>query len=81
MELLARITRRAIDQKYITYDDLYTYGEKELLDLFCKQPDPELSRLLNEFTTITPANIHLDHPPRIKSRKLNPLVRGERLIK
>lgn len=81
MDLLARIARRAIEQKYITYDDLYTYGEKELLDLFCKQPDPELSRLLNEFTTITPANIHLDHPPRIKSRKLNPLVCGERLIK
>lgn len=81
MDLLARITRRAIEQKYITYDDLYTYGEKELLDLFCKQPDPELSRLLDEFTTITPADIHLDHPPRIKSRKLNPLVCGERLIK
>ena len=81
MDLLARITRRAIEQKYITYDNLYTYGEKELLNLFCKQPDPELSRLLDEFTTITSANIHLDHPPRIKSRKLNPLVCGERLIK
>jgi len=80
MELLARITRYAISHHYIAYDDLYIYGEKELLDLFCKKSDPKLSALLHKFATITPADIHLDHPPRIKSRTLNPLVLGKRLI-
>lgn len=80
MDLLARIARRAIERHYIVYDDLYTYGEKELLDLFQAQPDPELERLLHEFSTIQAADI----PPRplvkIKSRKLNPLVAGQRLL-
>lgn len=81
MELLACIARRAIEREYIIYDDLYTYGEKELLDLLHQKPDPELARLLHDFTTITPAELP-DHPlPHIKSRKLNPLVAGERLIK
>jgi len=80
MDLLARIARRAIERHYIVYDDLYTYGEKELLDLFQAQPDSELERLLHEFSTIQAADI----PPRplvkIKSRKLNPLVAGQRLL-
>lgn len=80
MDLLARIARRAIECHYISYDDLYAYGEEELLNLFQAQPDPELKDLLREFFTIQAADI----PPRplvkIKSRKLNPLVAGQRLL-
>ncbi len=81
MGLLARIARLAITHNHISYDDLYIYGEKTLLERLRATPDPELSALLEEFATITPADIPTDHLPKIKSRKLNPLIAGERLIK
>lgn len=80
MDLLARIARRAIERHYIVYDDLYAYGEKELLNLFQTQPDPELERLLHEFSTIQAADISPRPLVKIKSRKLNPLVAGQRLL-
>lgn len=81
MSLLARITWHAIEQKYIKYDDLYSYGEKALLQHLRAQNDTKLGQLLDEFATIKPTDIPPGPLPKIKSRKLNPLVLGQRLIK
>lgn len=81
MGLLADITRRAIDLRYISYDDLYKQSEKELLDFLYSQSDSELATMLTTFASVAQDDIPPGPLPRIKSRKLNPLVNGERLIK
>lgn len=52
MELLASITREAIDNKYITYNDLYILNEKELMDILENCNNKEITKKLTEFMNI-----------------------------
>lgn len=78
MQLLANITRYAIEHDYILYEDLYVLNEKELFDKLYNIKDKDLMIMLSKFR-----NINLNHIPKmnmdyIKDRTLNPLVNGKR---
>ena len=53
MELLAEITKYAIDKEYITYDNLYEYNEEKLMKILYSIEDTALKILLNLFKTVT----------------------------
>lgn len=79
MQLLAKITKLAIDKGYITYEKLYFYTEKNLITLLSEQNDSEIQKLMNEFENKKMADIPEILMPKIKIRDLNPLVNGKRL--
>lgn len=79
MNLLALITRLAINKKYITYKQLYYLSEKSLFELLKNQNDKSLRELLNEFQTKKLIDIPEIDLPKVKIRDLNPLVNGKRL--
>lgn len=83
MELLASITRFALEKGYILYEDLYKYNEKTLFEMFNCISDKEFQKLLKTFK-----NIKVEEIPKealevemsdVKPRDLNPLVNGKRL--
>ena len=79
MELLANITRTAIEDKLITYEDIYDLNEDELFKIFKRSKNVEFQNNINRFKTMKKEEIKkIDLPP-IKKRKLNPLVQGKRL--
>ena len=78
MELLASITKDAIEKKYITYHDLYKKNEKELMDILEHSKDKELNEKLNLFKQIKKEDIPQINLVNVKRRKLNPLVNGKR---
>lgn len=80
MELLAEITKYAIDKKYITYDNLYEYNEEKLMNVLYSKDDTALKILLNLFKTVTLEEISIKDIPTIKRRYINPLVNGKRFI-
>ena len=77
MELLAEITKIAIDREYIKYEDLYTYNEEELFELFKSKKD--LEELMTKFKSIRKEEITDINLPMIKSRRITPMVNNERL--
>ena len=79
MELLAAITKYAIDMGYITYDELYTVTEKYLLQKLYSIRDEYLHELLIKFKTIKKEEIEDIDLPKIKIRDLNPLVDSKRI--
>lgn len=79
MLLLAKITKISIEKKYITYEELYSYNERDLFSILSKQKDNELKKLLNEFETKKISDIPELEIPKIKIRDLNPLVNGKRI--
>lgn len=79
MDLLAKITKLAINNNYITYENLYTYDEKKLWNIFKKQTNEEFQNLINEFETIKKDDIKNIKLPKVKIRDLNPLVNGIRM--
>ena len=80
MELLAEITKYAIDKEYITYDNLYEYNEEKLIKLLYSIEDTALKILLNLFKTVTIEEISIKELPKLKRRYINPLVNGKRFI-
>ncbi len=80
MELLAKITRLAISNNYITYDELYTFDEEELLHIFNVADDKVLLNLIDEFQNIKMEDIPNIELPKVKIRKLNPLLDNKRLV-
>jgi len=80
MMLLAKITKLAIDKKYIEYEDLYIYDEEKMFKKFKSKNDKELNKLLNKFENIKLNDIEIIDLT-VKVRNLNPLVNGERLKK
>lgn len=80
MELLAEITKYAIDKEYITYDNLYEYNEDKLIKLLYSIEDTALKILLNLFKTVTLEEISIKEIPPVKRRYINPLVNGKRFI-
>ena len=79
MMLLADITKYAIDKKYISYDDLYTYREADLFKVFKSFNDDKLNNMIYEFKNINKKEIPDNDYPMTKVRSLKPLVRGIRI--
>lgn len=79
MELLADITKRAIENKYISYNDLYELNEKELIEILENCNNKEINNNLMIFKNIEKENIPEMSLTNIKVRNLNPLVNGKRL--
>ena len=79
MELLAKITKYAIDNSYISYDDLYYLTEEEIFKIFEFKNDRKLNKLLTEFKIKKSSDIPVTQIPNIKIRKLNPLVGNKRI--
>ena len=81
MELLAKITKKAIDDKYITYKDLYKLNEKDLYNIYEKINNIEFKQLFTKFKTIKQVEIEDLNIKNIKRKTINPLVNGKRLLK
>lgn len=80
MELLAEITKYAIDKNYITYDNLYEYNEEKLMKILCSNEDTALKIMINLFKTVKLDEISIKELPTLKRRYINPLVNGKRFI-
>lgn len=79
MELLAHITKRAIDLGIIDYDDLFRLNEDEVFSLFYEFGDVELISGLKLFMNIDKDMILDRDMPKVKIRDLNPLICNRRL--
>lgn len=79
MELLARITKYALDNGYITYVDLYHYDEEYVFGLLYSIKDRVLEEYLLEFTTKKKEDIPTTKLPNLKARVLKPLVNSKRM--
>ncbi len=80
MQLLAQITKLAINRKYILYDELYLYTEEELFSLLKGINDEELSSLILKFESVKVEEILDLELPKVKIRSLHPLVNGTRIL-
>lgn len=80
MELLAEITRLAIANNHITYYDLFTYHEEDLMTLFREESDKAFQKHLLEFQSIKKEEIPNTSLPKVKVRALNPIVNGKRML-
>ena len=78
MELLANITKEAIELNIIKYEDLYTMKEKELLDLIKLNADSSLESKINKFENIKLEEVEELDLPYIKKRDINPIICGKR---
>ena len=79
MELLASITREAINLGIITYEDLYHKGEEEILSLIKSTKDLDLQEKLYRFENVTVEEIEELDMPYIKKRNILPIVNGKRI--
>lgn len=78
MELLAGITKRAIDLGLINYDDLFMLDEDEIIRILDSSLDIEIIDNLYKFRNIKMKDIPLIEMPYVKRRKLKPLVNNGR---
>lgn len=79
MELLASITKKAIDRNIITYEDLYKLDEEKLMNILEKCNDKKILVDLNKFKNIKLDEIPNFNMPIVKIRSLSPLVNGRRI--
>ena len=79
MELLAAITKYAINRGYISYDELYVLVEDDLFNKLDSINDSYLIELLNKFRHIKEEEIIEIDLPKVKIRDLNPLVYTDRI--
>jgi len=79
MQLLAQITKLAINKKYVLYDELYSYNEEELFAILKEQNDEELKLLIWKFEHVGKNEIVNIELPKVKIRNLNPIVKGTRI--
>ena len=78
IQLLAKITKYAINKKYISYDDLYIYNEEKIYNTLKKINDIEIKKYINDFETIKIKNIPVTKLSNVKIRELNPIINGKR---
>ena len=67
------------DKNYIRYDELYTYNEEELFNIFKESNDKELNLLIWQFENIKKEEIPNIKLPKVKIRDLKPIVNGTRI--
>lgn len=79
MELLAKMTKFAIDNEYISYEDLYFLDEEYLFEVFNKIDNKDFVKDYTKFKSIKVAEIPEIILPYVKKRDLNPLVMGKRV--
>lgn len=79
MELLADITRKAISNKIITYEELYIDNEDELFQKLKSTHIGEIKESLHKFESISLNEIPQTVLNGIKIRDLKPLVNGNRI--
>ena len=79
MQLLAQISKIAINKHYISYDELYSYNEDELYNIFENINDEDFKTLLYKFKNIKKEDIPDKEFPKIKVRELNPIINGKRI--
>ena len=81
MKLLANMTNYAIRLGVITYDQLYTLSETDIIILFKYNKDNELKKLVDLFENIKLEEIPKTEVNNLKERTINPLVDGQRLTR
>ena len=81
MELLANITKKAINKGIITEEQLYILSERDILSLIEFSFDSELREQLRLFKNIKREDIPEIRVDNIKERSINPLVGNTRLIR
>ena len=79
MNLLATITKKLIDNNYITYEDLFIKDEDYVFNILDNISDLEIKELYIKFKNISLDDIEIVSLPNIKKRKLYPLVNGRRI--
>jgi len=79
MELLANLTKFAIDHRYLGYEELYYYDEDFIHKVFESIKDENFIRRYNKFKNIKKENIIDLKMPYIKKRELKLLVNGKRI--
>ena len=79
MNLLANITKEAIDNNLIIYDDLYYLTEDDIWNILNTSDNVNLINKINLFKNIIKSDVPLTDLGDIKIRDLNPLVNGIRL--
>ena len=79
MELLANLTKYAIEKKYLNYEDLYYLDEENVHNIFKSIKDEDFIESYNKFKTISKEDIKELEMPYIKKRDLNLLVNGKRI--
>lgn len=79
MNLLSEITKIAINNGDIEYDDLFTLTEPEIFRILENSKNNEITKLLHIFYHIKKEEIPEINLPKIKVRNLNPIVKGKRL--
>lgn len=79
MELLANITKYAIDSYIISYDMLYRLTEDQIWYLIEQHEDDYLKSLISTFRNIKLRDIPITELGNVKDRNLNPLVLSLRL--
>ena len=80
MELLAYITKRAIDIGIVSYDELFIIDEEELMNRLNNSCDMEIMSSLYLFKNIDVKDIPNIDMPAVRVRKLNPLVGNKRFV-
>lgn len=81
MELLATITKYGMDKEYISYDELYSSTEDDIILKLKKTNDEKLIQYFDTFENVSIQEIPNIDLLNVKIRDLNPLVQGERIIK
>lgn len=79
MELLATITKLAIENNLFKYDDLYILEEKEILNRLENANNNKIIELFDKFKNIKKEDIPFIKLDGVKIRDLNPLVNNKRL--
>ena len=79
METLANLTRYIVDNKYISYDDLYKLNEDNIHNIFEIVEDSEFKNQYLKFKTVKKDEVPYQDMPYIKKRELNLLVNGRRI--
>ena len=78
MQLIAEMTKFAIEKGYIIYDDLFYLNEEELFCIYDTIDSKDFKEKYHKFKTIDAKEIPIINLPMIKKRDLNPLVCGRR---
>lgn len=78
MELLANITKTAIDEGIITYKDLFRLSEETLILRLSNNNNEQINKNMDFFLHGYKDNIPSIELPKIKKRTINPLVNGIR---
>ena len=78
MELLANITRMAIDDNIVKYDDLYYLKEDELFTILNNCSNTEIKSLLDKFYHIKKDEIKEIEIKGLKRKIIKPLIKGVR---